>query len=711
MTQVAGVLRSNPIVAQLSASDAAVFEEYVDFVTATPGEVIVREGQPGKEMYFVLAGHAQLERGGLRLSEVRPGDQFGELALMSERLRAASVVATEPMFLACLSRESWDRMAAEQPALSLRILQELVGRLGEQLVRATDNVGVLLRERSIPRRTNVTVHIGDQLITVATGTQVGDVLPRMQGDSLVVAALMDRKPVALDTPITADVVVEPLSTESWEGREVYRRSAALLLLEAAHRVAPKVVVRVGASLSSAQLIEIDEAEASTELASKILDEMRLIASRNTAFAEEIWSVEEATSHFASRGWDDAVTLLQTWRDPTVPLVTCGAVYGLSLAPLLASTGPLVDVGLRPYFGGMLLEFGQAVVSKLPVGVREVGDPAVEKGTPARSPEMVLDHRAWLDALGVTSVGAFNERCVSGAVTEIIRVAEGFHEKRIGRIADAIAARSGSVKIICIAGPSSSGKTTFIKRLTVQLRINGITPRAISLDDYYVDREKTVRDEKGEYDFEALEALDLRLLQSDLAGLLAGKTVRTAHYDFFTGKSEPGKGPELAMGSSDVLMLEGIHGLNPALLGGTVEREQVYRVFIHPVLGLPLDRLSSVSPADIRLLRRIVRDRHGRGYKAGDNILRWPSVRDGERKHIFPFLPEADVVFDSSLAYEPSVLKVYADRYLLEVPRDHPGYTTAYRLRRLIDRFVTIYPDHVPPTSILREFIGGSGFEY
>jgi uridine kinase len=159
------------------------------------------------------------------------------------------------------------------------------------------------------------------------------------------------------------------------------------------------------------------------------------------------------------------------------------------------------------------------------------------------------------------------------------------------------------------------------------------------------------------------------------------------------------------------MMEGIHGLNPELLGGAVTRDQVFRVFIHPVVGLSIDRLSSVSTADVRLLRRIVRDRHGRSISPADNIERWPAVRDGERRHIFPFLPQADVVFDSSLAYEVSVLKVYADRYLLEVPREHPSFTTAYRLRRLIDRFVTIYPDHVPPTSILREFIGGSGFEY
>jgi uridine kinase len=227
----------------------------------------------------------------------------------------------------------------------------------------------------------------------------------------------------------------------------------------------------------------------------------------------------------------------------------------------------------------------------------------------------------------------------------------------------------------------------------------------------VDREKTVRDESGDYDFEALEALDLGLLQRTVGRLLAGELVATPRYDFKTGRSHQQGGPTLGLRQGDVLMLEGIHGLNPGLLGEIPLAGQVYRVFIHPATTLPFDRLSRVSATDLRLLRRIVRDRHQRGYGAAENILRWPSVQRGEQRHIFPFQGEADAIFDSSLIYEPAVLKVYAERYLLEVPQSHPAYATAYRLRLLIDRFVSIYPDHVPPTSMIREFIGGSGFEY
>lgn len=704
------VLRDNPLLAALSPEELAALEGYLDLIDVAAGHHAVREGEHGRTMFFVLGGRGRLERGGIRLQDVLPGELFGELGLLTDRPRAASVLADEPMRLAGLTWDHWQRMASERPALALKLLSQLVSGLGMQLVRATDNVGLLLRERSLPRRTQVHVQIQGQERLVPTGTLTGAVLPADEDGSLVVAALVDRKPVSLATPLTADGRVEPLSVRSWEGREVYRRSAGLLLLEAAHRVAPRLELRVGPSLSSAQVVEVPPGADLAALSRDLLAQMHAIARAGAPFVEELWTVEEATSHFAARGWRDAALLLRTRRDPTVPLVTCGSVYALSMAPLLRDASPLADIHLRPYHGGLLMEFGPTLTRLLPAGVREVGDPAGERpGEAPRSPAMVVDHKAWLASLGVTSVGAFNERCVTGQVSDLIRVAEGFHEKRIGRIADMIVERGPA--IISIAGPSSSGKTTFIKRLTVQLQINGLSPRAISLDDYYVDREKTVRDARGDYDFEALEALDLDLLRQHIKAIVGGDLVATTKYDFVSGKSMPGRGPAIQLGPRGVLMLEGIHGLNPALLGDIIPRERICKIFIHPVLGLPFDRLSSVSPADIRLLRRIVRDRHGRGYKAADNIQRWPSVRDGERRHIFPFLPEADAIFDTSLVYEPSVLKVFADRYLLEIPRDHESYTTAHRLRQLLDRFVTIYPDHVPPTSLLREFIGGSGFEY
>jgi uridine kinase len=377
-----------------------------------------------------------------------------------------------------------------------------------------------------------------------------------------------------------------------------------------------------------------------------------------------------------------------------------------MGPLLPSTGAMVGFRVSPGELGLALELGE----RDPRRLRGDGRPPAPAQTTPRDGDMAGDHRRWLATMGVTSVGAFNELCISGQVSQLIRVAEGFHEKRIGRIADQIAAARDRIRVISIAGPSSSGKSTFIKRLKVQLQIEGVNPVGVGLDDYYVDRERTPRDAKGEWDFEAVEALDLALLQDHVRRLLAGEAVHPARYDFLTGRSLRDGAATVQLRSGDVLMLEGIHGLNPRLLG-SVPREEVFRIFVHPATTLPFDRLTRTSATDLRLLRRIVRDRHQRGHSAADNILRWPSVQAGEREHIFPFLHEADAAFDSSLVYEPAVLKVFAERYLLEVPQHHPAYATAHRLRYLVDRFVSIYPDHVPPTSLVREFIGGSGFEY
>jgi uridine kinase len=296
--------------------------------------------------------------------------------------------------------------------------------------------------------------------------------------------------------------------------------------------------------------------------------------------------------------------------------------------------------------------------------------------------------------------------VRGDVSELIRVSEGFQEKRIGEVADAIA--EAQRRVICIAGPSSSGKTTFIKRLRVQLQVNGLDPHIVSLDNYYVNRSLTPRDANGEFDFEAFDALRLDALREDVQRLTAGEAVKTPHFDFATGCSQPEAGPELRLGDRSLLLLEGIHGLNPELLP-LLRDTDIFRVFVCPLAQLPFDRLSRVTASDVRLLRRIVRDRHQRGIRADSTIMRWPLVRLGEQRHIFPYQDRADAVFDSSLIYELSVLKVYAERYLLEVPQRDAAYPTAFRLLRLLAGFVTIYPDHVPPTSILREFIGGSGF--
>ena len=531
-------------------------------------------------------------------------------------------------------------------------------------------------------------------------------VPRDVDGALVVGAMLDHLAVPLDAPLTADATVAPLTTAHWEGREIYRRTAGLVLLEAARRagVGP---VRLGPSITSGRVVLVDAAADRPALARDLGRALAELVLEDVPLAEEIWRVDEAVQRFVAQGWDDAVALLEAWHEASVTLVRCGDVVALSPGPTLPSAGRLGGVEVLPHPNGLLLDFGPAIRRELPR--RPYSTRVMEMRAPRFGAEMSRREQDWLELLGATSVGRFNRACVSGQVKELIHVSEGFHEKRIAILADEIKAKPG-VRIIAIAGPSSSGKTTFIKRLKVQLEVNGIHPLEVSLDDYYVDRDKSPRDAAGEYDFEALEALDLGLLDDHTARLLAGDAVRTARYDFHTGKSHPDGGPELRLASRDVLLLEGIHALNPALFGDAAS-ESAFRIFVHPATTLPFDRLSALEPADVRLVRRVVRDRHQRGYGAGENLARWPSVRRGERLHIYPFQGNADAVFDSALVYEPSVLKVYAERYLLEVPRAHPEFSAAHRLRRLLAPFVPIHPDHVPPTSILREFIGGSGFSY
>ncbi len=684
---------------------------FLSWLEVSPGVVVVQEGDPGRELYLVVTGEAEVTRGRHVVQVLGPGNEFGSLSMITGRPRAASVTASTPLALACLGPAQWESLKAAAPALAMQIVEALFTQVRADLTNVTDILGSMLKGRSLPRAGEVAVRMdgGDRVIT--TGTQVRTLLPREVDGHLVVAGLLNQKPVSLTTPIVSDTRLAALTLAHWEGRQIYARGVALLLLEAAHRVDPRLELQLGPSLGTHQLVEVDVPGRSLEaLAAELLSAMTTLGGQTLRFRQEHWAVDEATQYFLARGWDGAAKLLATHRAATVAMVSCGQVYALALGPMLPDTAELAGFHLQSSHGGLVLDLGTRDPRRH--GARSgAADPS--RVLPPLAPEgaMVAEQRRWSKSMGVTSVGAFNDLCVNGQVSQLIRVAEGFHEKQISHIADSIAAARDRLRIIAIAGPSSSGKTTFIKRLSVQLHINGLTPVNLSLDDYYVDREKTPRDEQGEWDFEAVEALDLARLQADVRRLLQGEQVTLSRYDFKSGKSHPGGGHTLQLHAGEVLLLEGIHGLNPRLLGDIPGPGQLFRAFVHPATSLPFDRLSRVSPTDLRLLRRIVRDRHTRGYSAADNIARWPSVQAGEREHIFPFQGEADAVFDSGLVYEPAVLKVFAERYLLEVPTSHPAYATAWRLRNLVDRFVAIYPDHVPPTSILREFIGGSGFEY
>ncbi|WP_281325701.1 cyclic nucleotide-binding domain-containing protein [Polyangium sp. 6x1] len=705
---------TSALFAQVCTATASRLVSYLEHVEVPPTSVVMREGEFGREMYFLVSGEARLRRANVDLGRIGPGAHFGELALIAGRLRTSSVIAESTLTLARLSREQFEQMSKRDPELALCLTQALVTSLGHELIEMTENVGALLHERSLPRRVFVDVTVNRAWTRVRTGTLLGDLLPRDVDGDPVVAALVNNKAVALRMPITSDAHVEPLCASHWEGKRVYRASLGLLLLEAARRVDPDVFVRLGPGAGFGQSIELlrPGVLSLATWAESVMGKMHELIAADVPFQQELWTVDEARSHFAEEGARDLLALLRTWRTGHVQLVCAGSVAVLSMTPLLPSAGHIAPFPFRIEVDGeaVMLRYGDEPCVTPEGGAAPASTRLHEDIQPESARHGVRQDEPWLTTLGITSVGAFNDACVRGKTPEIIRVSEGQHEKRISRIADAIAGR-GTIRAICVAGPSSSGKTTFLSRLTVQLLVNGIHPVGLSLDDYYVDREKTARDARGEYDYESLEAIDVGALRGHLGRIFAGETVKTARYDFVSGKSHPDGGREVTLRSSDVLLIEGIHGLNPKLLDGILPRDKVFRIFIQPMTALPFDRVNRVNVSDVRLLRRIVRDRHGRGANAAANIQRWPSVRAGERTNIFPFLAQADAIFDSALVYELGVIKVFADRYLLEVSQDHPAFVTAYRLRQLIDKVVTIYPDHVPPTSILREFIGGSGFEY
>jgi len=723
--EVVRALELNPLLGGLGRDGLAALADHMELVEIPAGEVLIRQGDLERALFLVLSGRGRIALGEMDLGPVERGDHVGEMSLVDGEPRSATVSAETALRVARLDLDGYARLAAGAPALALAFISALLASVAERLRGVNDTLRSLAQSARPPRRTRVTVRTAGLARTARTGTQLAELLPAMVDGHAVVAALVDRRPQSLLSGAASDSNIEPLTTRHWEGRLIYRTSLGLLLLEANHQIAPEVHLQLDHSVGFAQRVRVSGANSLPlhVLASRLQAAMEQIAARNVPLREDVWRVDEAREHFAARGSAAALALLEVWRHATVPLASYGAVVAQQMGPLVPRTGFLRDFRVVPdHQKGLLLIYGPEGTSHHdPGGLGGAWADAEEplsrhdrlardaRLTSRQSRVLTADHERWLDVLRLNSVGELNRRCIRGGVTDLIRVVEGSHEKRIGRIADAIGERGG-VRVVCVAGPSASGKTTFIKRLKVQLEVIGIHPHELSLDNYYVDRHLTPRDADGDYDYEAFEALRVDVLADQLRRLLRGEVIRTPVYDFVTGASLLDAGPSLALGADDVLLIEGIHALNPRMLPDLAS-EDVFRIFICPLAQLPFDDLSRVRASDVRLLRRIVRDRVKRGADAAANIARWPSVRRGERQHIFPYQTAADAVFDSSLIYEPSVLKVYAERYLLEVPHDHPSYATAFRLLDLLERFVTIYPDHVPPTSLLREFIGGSGFHY
>jgi uridine kinase len=539
---------------------------------------------------------------------------------------------------------------------------------------------------------------------VRSGVRVDEFLREVNGGipDTVLAALVNRREVMLDFPLRGRVELELVRYGGREGEAVYKRSVSLMLYEACLELYPTAHLVIGQSLANSYHYQVRGEHPPLEvMAERLQSRMLELHLERRSLLRQTVTVEEVEDYFRSRGWTDKLQLLATLRSSTVHTISCGEFVDIAHGPFAPHTGCLPTFGLRAFVDGLLLQFPRR---------------ANREQLPSLSPRPLLfktyvETRRWQELLGVRCVGQLNRLCLDGGIHEIIRVAEGLHEKKVASIADDVAARRADVRLVTIAGPSSSGKTTFAKRLAIQLKVNGIEPVALSLDNYYVDRERTPLDEDGRHDFESLEAIDLELFHQHLEQLLAGGEVLTPRYDFITGTRKPtSRWEPLMLKEGQVLLVEGIHGLNDRLTS-SVPRRSILRIFISALSQLALDDHNRLFTADARLVRRIVRDRLFRGFDAERTLGLWERVRRGEGRWIFPFQEQADVMFNSALVYEPAVLRTYAERFLLQVPRTSPAYTEAYRLLKGLSMFAPVFPDEVPHTSILREFIGGSTFNY
>jgi uridine kinase len=551
---------------------------------------------------------------------------------------------------------------------------------------------------------HVEVSYRGELHRVRTGTRIDELLLEVDGEipDTVLSALVNRRQVMLDFPLRGSVDLDLVRYGDREGESVYKRSVSLMLYEACLELYPAAQPVIGQSLGNCYHYQVrGEHPPFDEMAAALERRMRELYRERRPFVRSTVTLEEVESHFRKMGYTGKLELLATRRSSTVHTVSCGRFVDIAHGPCAPHTGCLPTFGVLPYGDGLILQFPRrSERSRLP------------EFTPR--PKLFatyLETRAWQELLGVHHVGQLNRLCLDGGVRDIVRVAEGLHEKKIGQIADQITFRQPRARLVLVAGPSGSGKTTFAHRLGIQLRVNGLEPVALSLDNYYVDRSQTPLDEDGEPDFEALEAIDLPLFRRHLAELLNGNEVATPRFDFQLGRRvDPERWVPLRLDDHQVLVIEGIHGLNGHLTE-SVPASSAFRIFISALSQLAIDDHNRLFTADARLVRRIVRDRRYRGFSAERTIGLWERVRRGEGRWIFPFQEQADVIFNSALVYEPAVLKTYAERFLLQVPRTSPAYAEAFRLLKGLSMFVPIFPDEVPQTSILREFIGGSNFNY
>lgn len=539
---------------------------------------------------------------------------------------------------------------------------------------------------------------------VKMGTSLAELSKLLPAPALpYLAATVNNRLKELHYRIYKPVNVRFLDQTSYTGISVLHRTAWFVLQRAVELTLPGHTLRIRHEMGqSGFYCEIEGIETFTsEQCAALGEAMQQLIDRGLPICRQKLLTEEVKARFEEHGFHDKVELLDTCPRLYSDLYTLDESVGYFYGALAPSTDYLTHFCLRPYYKGFYLGLPQ----------RTNPEAVSCELNQEKMFDIFREYQSWVGMMGVPTIGAINRHILQGNAGALIKVAEAFHERKFVAIADAIyeAHATRGMRMVLISGPSSSGKTTSSKRLSIQLGVLGLKPVIIALDDYFVDREKTPRDEKGDYDFEALEAIDLELFNDHLQRLIAGQSVEIPRYNFITGSREWHEEP-LTLDEQSILIVEGIHGLNPRLTP-SIPDEQKFRIYISCFTSVAMDNISCIAPSDNRLLRRLVRDYSTRGADAVATIARFPSVRRGEEKHIYPFQENADVMLNSSLFYELSVLRPYAERILRKVPDTVPEYRMANHLLRFLENFAPISPDEIPNTSILREFIGGSTFRY
>ena len=501
--------------------------------------------------------------------------------------------------------------------------------------------------------------------------------------------------------VSEDAEIVFYDINSSDGARTYERGMLFLFIKSVHDVYDKsevTGVNCEYSIGNGIFCEIiGNVKVDYEFALKVRERMDELVSENIMFEKRTVSTSEAIDKFLNNDLSDKEHLFRYRRGSTTNIYRLGNYHDYFYGYMPSTTGALKSFDLKTYDGGIVIALPNA------------GE-GLEVKRPSWKPRELLyrtmkEANSWGKRLGIANVGNLNDTISEGRINDVMLVNEALQEGKIGKIAENIAKQQK--KIVMIAGPSSSGKTTFSHRLSIELMVQGLKPHPIAADDYFKDREHTPKDENGEYDFECLEAIDVEQFNKDMTDLLAGKEVKMPSFNFKTGKREY-KGKTLKLGDEDILVIEGIHGLNDKF-SASLPKESKFKIYISALTQLNIDDHNRIHTTDLRLLRRMVRDARTRGSSAEDTLARWASVRRGEEKNIFPFQEGADEMFDSSLVYELAVLKQYAEPLLFGIPTDSPYYSEANRLLKFLDYFLTMPSDNVPKNSLVKEFIGGNCF--